>query len=530
MTVALPSAPPAEASPFDPFEAYESPARRETTSRHETTTTLPEQLSRLPASAPANLVAPEESAWTREQALLRLREAGVRVSFDEAGNVASIDGRDTQFTDNDLRLLSAFPELKQLNLRGTTISPGGVAVLSRMYKLEFLGLGQTSFSDRDVLALQSLTQLRYLSLADTRITDEALAHLMIMHHLEGLNLKGTRVTPQGVASLRSKLSKCRVVSDAGIVRAESLFEETVQSPLSSDFPYRIDGYDDEIATVGYAPRSSSSSVSASPDGSAEERLRKALLSKLEDPDVQLALADVDAEKGEWESAYMVYRRLSDAAPDNRAIRFRLGQAMAALGDLEGARREFVLAVGPAGSHYQIARQHFEARRLFDCRRELKESLLWDSEYAPARKLMIDVSRQIENNPEYGDANESDSFGRENATIERLIQALQGGSGAKSGGGGPSEGYTSRPEPVRRPEWQVEISPQPRDHQRENDNRSAETSGDQSREGTGSVWGPGPPSTYRPYSERRSDQRTYESVPPYTPPTEYRYPNSPRGNW
>jgi hypothetical protein len=83
--------------------------------------------------------------------------------------------------------LTAFPQLKSLQLKSAKITDAGL------------------------IHLQSLPQLRSLALEDAAITDAGVLHLQALAYLEELNLKGTQVTDRGIQDFQKAMPKTKVV-------------------------------------------------------------------------------------------------------------------------------------------------------------------------------------------------------------------------------------------------------------------------------------------------------------------------------
>lgn len=97
-----------------------------------------------------------------------------------------------QMTDAMLRDVVPLANLTTLKLGGSRgVTDEGVAWLAQMPNLRNLDLSGTSITDAGVAALRALTGLRELSLAWTRTTDAAVAALSGLVHLEHVNLSGT---------------------------------------------------------------------------------------------------------------------------------------------------------------------------------------------------------------------------------------------------------------------------------------------------------------------------------------------------
>lgn len=111
-----------------------------------------------------------------------------------------------KFTDKDLIFLSAFPQLRALDLSFASITDAGLASLSSLTELRQLQLNWAKITDRGLIHLKPLRKLRILSLEDTEITDAGLDQLTALPELNELRI-GSRfgsngITNAGLAHLR----------------------------------------------------------------------------------------------------------------------------------------------------------------------------------------------------------------------------------------------------------------------------------------------------------------------------------------
>lgn len=118
----------------------------------------------------------------------------------------------------DLFVLTAFPELRELDLSFSDITDSGLAKLTDLTALRTLILDGTKITNLGLLCLKPLRELRYLSLNSVKITDAGLSNLEPLQNLEkldigslaGLEERGS-ITDKGLAYLH-KLPKLQSVS------------------------------------------------------------------------------------------------------------------------------------------------------------------------------------------------------------------------------------------------------------------------------------------------------------------------------
>ena len=90
-----------------------------------------------------------------------------------AEQVTSLSLDDTDFTDEQLSVLTSFPNLNRLRLNGTRVSARTVASLASLRHLESLNLYDTGVDDEIFSALASYPSLRRLYLWQSAVTPAA---------------------------------------------------------------------------------------------------------------------------------------------------------------------------------------------------------------------------------------------------------------------------------------------------------------------------------------------------------------------
>jgi Leucine-rich repeat (LRR) protein len=119
------------------------------------------------------------------------------------------------FTDEQLKHLQAFPELRELHLSGCfpENTDSGLKYLEGLTELQELSLNrQQEITDAGLAHIKNLISLRKLDLSYTKITDAGLQHLDNLLNLESLDLSKTQVTDAGVTRLArfSKLESLNI--------------------------------------------------------------------------------------------------------------------------------------------------------------------------------------------------------------------------------------------------------------------------------------------------------------------------------
>ncbi len=127
-----------------------------------------------------------------------------------------------QMTDALLRDVVRCPGITTLNLAGSRgVTDDGLAQVARLPNLRHLDLSGTSITDRGLAVLEELTQLETLGLIQTRVTDAGMAPLEHCDSLRRLNLMWTHVGDGAIRALAGKeqfthLSTGDGVTDAGM--------------------------------------------------------------------------------------------------------------------------------------------------------------------------------------------------------------------------------------------------------------------------------------------------------------------------
>ncbi len=141
-------------------------------------------------------------------------------------NLKSVDLRQSGITDAGLRHLSGLDKLtwlqltstnitgagltgmkslEYLSLDNTDVTDAGLQQIAKFENLQYLDLGNTAISDRSLEGIGRLKCLVNLFLEHTKVTDAGLKHLESMPALGQLELFGTRVTQEAKNRLAEKL-------------------------------------------------------------------------------------------------------------------------------------------------------------------------------------------------------------------------------------------------------------------------------------------------------------------------------------
>jgi hypothetical protein len=155
----------------------------------------------------------------------RVKKLGGRVERDRelpGQPVTLVSLAVTKATDDDVKVLAALPQLREVHLNGTQISDAAVKTLAPLKQLRVLNVMATSVTDAGLAELGAFPALEKLWLSSTGVTDEGLKHLARLPELREVWLATTKVTDAGLQEL-AKLPKLRNlelrdsrVTDAGL--------------------------------------------------------------------------------------------------------------------------------------------------------------------------------------------------------------------------------------------------------------------------------------------------------------------------
>ncbi|HJZ54019.1 MAG TPA: hypothetical protein VKE74_03635 [Gemmataceae bacterium] len=136
-----------------------------------------------------------------------------------------------RLTDDDVRRLQGFPRLRAVNLRATAITDAGLKHLESLPDLVELTLDWTKVSPAAVVRLvKDRPGFLYLSLSGVPVADNDLAELKGLTELRSLGLRGSAVTDPGLAHLKpfTRLRELTLMStavgDAGLAHLTGLTE------------------------------------------------------------------------------------------------------------------------------------------------------------------------------------------------------------------------------------------------------------------------------------------------------------------
>lgn len=101
-----------------------------------------------------------------------------------------------------MKRIGQMKDLKRFWTNSKAITSAGWVHLAGLTKMEDLFLSETNFGDDDIRMLEEMKDLKSLGLNKTRITDDGMPSLAGLTKLHDLGLDGTRITDKGMAPLK----------------------------------------------------------------------------------------------------------------------------------------------------------------------------------------------------------------------------------------------------------------------------------------------------------------------------------------
>ncbi|MEN6497860.1 MAG: hypothetical protein ABFD16_26475, partial [Thermoguttaceae bacterium] len=160
----------------------------------------------------------------------RVEKLGGKIEREKSGKIVGVDLLDCPARDDDIKLLTALPNLQRLGLWGAEITDAGVAQLKAFQGLTELELENTEVHDAALPVIKELKNLKSLSLRrNTYLTDKAMATVKELPKLQTLGLMYNNITDSGLAELKDKtelrsldLRGCVLITDAGLEHLKAL--------------------------------------------------------------------------------------------------------------------------------------------------------------------------------------------------------------------------------------------------------------------------------------------------------------------
>ncbi len=120
----------------------------------------------------------------------------------ELTTLRELDLRGASLTDAGLENLKGLAQLRDLNLSYNRLTDEGLRHLRGLKQLQLLGLNETEVTDTGLGFLEELSQLKTLHFGHTKVSDKGLEKLSGMTQLQNLDLSGTKISDAGLANLK----------------------------------------------------------------------------------------------------------------------------------------------------------------------------------------------------------------------------------------------------------------------------------------------------------------------------------------
>jgi Leucine-rich repeat (LRR) protein len=133
-----------------------------------------------------------------------IEDLGGSVKRNAQGKVTSVSLWGTWVTDNDLRRLTHYADLNELDLSLTHITDGGLQEIKNLKGITDFSLYFAEYvTDEGVASIKDWKRLKRLNLHGTKASDTALEHIAGINTLESLDVGSTLMTDVGLERLTS---------------------------------------------------------------------------------------------------------------------------------------------------------------------------------------------------------------------------------------------------------------------------------------------------------------------------------------
>ena len=168
-------------------------------------------------------IAPASAAEMKTGDAQWVEDLGGSVVRNARGDVTGIGLRGTWVSDTDLRRLSGFPALLNLDLSLTRITDQGMQEIRTLRGIEDFSLRFSEYvTDEGIAAIKDWKHLKRLNLHGTKVGDTGLEHIAGIKLLESLDVGSTLMTDVGLErlttlpSLRQLTMGGNELGDAGL--------------------------------------------------------------------------------------------------------------------------------------------------------------------------------------------------------------------------------------------------------------------------------------------------------------------------
>jgi internalin A len=133
-----------------------------------------------------------------------VEDLGGSVKRNAQGKITSVSLRGTWVTDTDLRRLTRYTDLHELDLSLTHITDGGLQEIKNLKGITDFDLYFAEYvTDEGVASIKDWKRLKRLNLHGTKASDTALEHIAGINTLETLDVGSTLMTDVGLERLTS---------------------------------------------------------------------------------------------------------------------------------------------------------------------------------------------------------------------------------------------------------------------------------------------------------------------------------------
>ncbi|MEO2014106.1 MAG: hypothetical protein ABGZ53_07010 [Fuerstiella sp.] len=134
--------------------------------------------------------------------------AGPHAQF--AATAPILDLSFASITDDQLRRIAQFPELRVLILKNADITDSGCTWVKKTRKLQQFWIPGTAVTDAGIRHLQGNDTLSSLVISNTSVTDACIESLLSIPRLSHLDIRYTNISEAGIQRLKEQLSGCQI--------------------------------------------------------------------------------------------------------------------------------------------------------------------------------------------------------------------------------------------------------------------------------------------------------------------------------
>lgn len=147
---------------------------------------------------------------SKETSLKRLQQLKAELSFNEQGQLISIDLSERDIADADIHDLSPFDELREFHAIYTPLRGEFLSTLNQCQKLEVLDVYASPIEDTHLNYLDGATSLKKVNLTGTRVSGKSISIIKSWQNLETLEIGDSRLTSEELERMHKELPEVEI--------------------------------------------------------------------------------------------------------------------------------------------------------------------------------------------------------------------------------------------------------------------------------------------------------------------------------